>query len=97
MNILKAYETIRRPVITEKSTALSELNKVVFDVALTATKPEIKAAVEAIFKVQVASVNTLRTEGKQKRFRGIQGKRSDRKKAIVTLKEGQTIDMVAGV
>jgi large subunit ribosomal protein L23 len=97
MSLLKAYDIIRRPVITEKSTALSADNKVVFEVATSASKPEIKAAVEALFKVKVQAVNTIITQGKIKRFRGRLGKRNDRKKAIVTLQEGQTIDMAVGV
>lgn len=91
------YDVIRTPVVTEKSTALSEQNKMVFNVALKATKPEIKSAVEALFNVKVKSVNTLIREGKTKAFRGTNGKQSDVKKAIVTLAEGQSIDLSAGV
>ena len=87
------YDTILRPVITEKATLLSEHGKVVFQVPLTATKKEIAEAVEALFNVEVTKVNTLRTKGKTKRFRGVPGKRSDVKKAVVTLKEGQAIDV----
>lgn len=97
MSLLKAYDIVRRPVITEKSTVLSAENKVVFEVSIDASKPEIKKAVEELFKVKVESVNTIRTQGKTKRFRGRLGKRSDRKKAIITLQEGQTIDMAVGV
>ena len=93
----RMYEIIRRPVITEKATLLSEFNQVSFNVPLDATKPEIKAAVEALFKVKVTAVNTLRQKGKTKRFRGRVGKRVDTKKAIVTLAEGQSIDVTTGV
>lgn len=94
---LKHYDTIIAPVITEKSTLLSDQNKVVFKVPLAATKDEVKAAVEALFKVRVLSVNTIRVKGKTKRFRGIEGKRSDSKKAIVTLAAGQSIDVTTGL
>lgn len=93
----RLYDVIRRPVITEKSTMGLEYNKVQFKVAGDATKPRIKQAVEALFGVDVVSVNTVTIKGKTKRFRGIPGTRSDVKKAIVTLKEGQTIDFAAGV
>ncbi len=91
------YDTILAPVITEKATLLSENNQVVFKVPLSANKTEIKAAVEALFKVKVTAVNTIRVEGKTKRFRGQLGKQSDFKKAIVTLKEGDTIDISTGL
>ena len=91
------YDVIRSPVITEKSTAASEQDKVVFKVARTATKDDIKAAVEALFKVKVKSVNTLVRKGKKKRFRGILGRQSDVKRAIVTLEEGQSIDVTTGL
>jgi large subunit ribosomal protein L23 len=91
------YDVIRSPVITEKSTRGSEHNQVTFRVPLTATKPEIKAAVEGLFDVKVKAVNTTRVKGKTKRFRGIKGKRSDVKKAMVTLQEGQSIDVTTGV
>jgi large subunit ribosomal protein L23 len=91
------YDVIVSPVITEKATNLSELNKVVFRVAPKATKPQIKQAVEALFEVKVKSVNTLITKGKSKVFRGQRGQRSDVKKAIVTLEEGQTIDVTTGL
>ena len=91
------YDTILAPVITEKATVLSEQNKVVFRVAKDATKDEIAAAVEELFKVKVLKVNTLITKGKTKRFKGILGRRSDVKKAIVTLQEGQTIDISTGL
>ena len=88
----KHYDTILAPVITEKATILSEQNKVVFRVSGTSTKDEIAAAVESLFKV-----NTLVTKGKTKRFRGIMGRRVDIKKAIVTLAEGQSIDVTTGL
>ncbi len=91
------YDTLIAPIITEKSTLLSEQNKVLFKAPLTATKEDIKAAVEALFKVDVVKVNTIVQKGKTKRFRGIQGKRSDVKKAIVTLKDGQSIDVTTGL
>lgn len=97
MSTPKHYDTILAPVITEKSTMVSEHNQVVFKVCDSASKPEIKAAVEGIFGVKVKAVNTLRVKGKTKRFRGQLGKRSDVKKAIVTLAEGSQIDVSAGI
>jgi large subunit ribosomal protein L23 len=91
------YDVIVSPVITEKATALSEQNKVVFKVKPDATKPQIKEAVEKLFDVKVKSVNTLVTKGKVKLFRGTRGQRSDVKKAVVTLEEGQTIDVTTGL
>lgn len=91
------YDTIIAPWITEKGTMLSEVNQVVFQVPLTATKPEIKEAIEALFKVRVRAVNTIRVLGKTKRFKGVPGKRNDFKKAIVTLAEGDTIDVTTGL
>jgi large subunit ribosomal protein L23 len=91
------YDVIVAPVITEKATMLSEHNKVVFKVAKTATKPQIKAAIEKLFDVKVKSVNTLVTEGKMKVFRGRLGQRSDVKKAVVTLEEGHSIDVTTGL
>ena len=91
------YDVIVSPVITEKATALSEQNKVVFKVRSNATKPQIKEAVEKLFDVKVKSVNTLVTKGKVKMFRGTRGQRSDVKKAVVTLEEGQTIDVTTGL
>ena len=91
------YDVVLAPHITEKSTLLSEHNAVVFKVANDATKPQIKAAVEALFKVNVTKVNTINVKGKTKRFRGIMGRRSDVKKAIVTLAEGQSIDITTGL
>ncbi|MET0545821.1 MAG: 50S ribosomal protein L23 [Caulobacterales bacterium] len=93
----KHYDTILSPVITEKATLLSELNQVVFRVPLTATKDDVKAAVEELFKVKVTGVNTIRVKGKTKRFRGIPGRRTDIKKAIVTLADGQSIDVATGL
>lgn len=97
MTDLKHYDTIVSPAITEKSTMASEQDKVVFNVALTATKPEIKAAVEALFGVKVKAVNTAVRKGKVKRFRGIKGRQSDIKRAVVTLAEGQSIDVTTGL
>ena len=92
------YDTILAPVITEKSTVLSEENKVVFRVALDATKKDITDAIEGLFKVKVKSVNTLQQKGKSKRFRGRnQMKKPDVKKAVVTLEEGHTIDVTTGL
>jgi large subunit ribosomal protein L23 len=91
------YDVIVSPVITEKATTLSEQNKVVFRVSPDATKPAIKAAVERLFDVKVVSVNTLVTKGKEKIFRGRKGRRSDVKKAVVTLAEGQSIDVTTGL
>jgi len=94
---LRHYDTIIAPVITEKSTMASEHGKVVFRVASGATKPEIKAAVEALFNVKVTSVNTLNRKGKTKRFRGFEGKQKSYKKAVVTLADGQSIDVTTGL
>jgi len=91
------YDLILAPVITEKSTLVSEHNQVTFRVPLTASKPEIKAAVEGLFNVKVTAVNTLISKGKTKRFRGIMGRRSDFKKAVVTLAEGNKIDVTTGI
>jgi large subunit ribosomal protein L23 len=91
------YDVVLAPHITEKSTMASEHNAVVFKVANTATKPEIKAAVEALFGVTVLGVNTIVTKGKSKRWKGKPYQRSDFKKAIVTLAEGQTIDVTSGI
>jgi large subunit ribosomal protein L23 len=93
----KMYDVILSPVITEKATALSEKNKVVFKVARDATKPQIKAAVEKLFDVKVEAVNTLVRKGKVKRFKGTIGRQSDVKRAIVTLAEGQSIDVTTGL
>jgi len=92
----RLYDVIVRPVVTEKSTAAAEQNKVTFKISPTATKNDVKAAVEAIFKVSVLKVNTINVEGKVKKFRGRPGQRSDSRKAIVTLAAGQSIDFAAG-
>lgn len=97
MTDIKHYDVILGPVITEKSTLVSEFNQVIFRVPLTATKPEIKKAVEGLFDVTVEGVNTIRVKGKTKRFKGVMGRRSDYKKAIVRLAEGQSIDVTTGV
>ncbi|MGC4027085.1 MULTISPECIES: 50S ribosomal protein L23 [Mesorhizobium] len=97
MTDLRHYDVIVSPAITEKSTMASEQNQVVFNVARKATKPEIKAAVEALFGVKVTGVNTLVRKGKVKRFRGTVGRLSDVKKAIVTLADGDTIDVATGL
>jgi len=97
MSNAKHYDTILAPVITEKATLLSEENKVVFEVPLAANKTEIKEAVEGLFKVKVAAVNTMRQKGKVKFFRRVQGRRSDVKKAIITLEEGHSIDVTTGL
>ncbi len=91
------YDVIVAPHITEKATLLSEHNAVVFKVAQKATKPEIKAAVEALFDVKVVGVNTLTQKGKTKRWKGKPYKRSDVKKAVVTLAAGQSIDITSGI
>ncbi len=91
------YDTILSPIITEKATYLSDQNKVVFQVAKDATKAEIADAIQELFKVQVVKVNTLVVKGKTKRWRGRLGRRSDVKKAIVTLAEGQSIDVATGL
>ena len=91
------YDFVRAPLITEKATMVSEHNQVMFRVPIKATKPEIKQAIEALFKVNVTAVNTLISKGKLKRFRGRPGRRNDVKKAIVTLAEGQSIDVTTGL
>ncbi len=95
--VASTFDVIRRPVITEKAMKGSEHNQVVFLVDTKATKPQIKKAVESVFGVKVTAVNTLRQQGKQKVFRGIKGVRNETKKAIVTLAEGQSIDVTAGI
>lgn len=97
MTDLRHYDVIVSPAITEKSTMASEQNQVVFNVAKKATKPEIKAAIEALFSVKVTAVNTLIRKGKVKRFRGTAGRQSDVKKAVVTLADGQSIDVATGL
>jgi large subunit ribosomal protein L23 len=97
MPTARHYDAILAPVITEKATQLSEQNKVIFRVAKHATKPEIVEAIENLFKVNVVKVNTINVKGKTKRFRGRKGRRSDVKKAIITLAEGQSIDITTGL
>ena len=93
----KAYQVILKPLVTEKATQLSEYNKMVFAVPVNASKLEVKSSIEKIFSVKVKTVNTIVLKGKLKRFKGILGKRSNLKKAIVTLAPGNTIDLSAGV
>lgn len=97
MNRERMYDIVLAPVVTEKSTQGSEFNQVTFRVARHATKPEIKQAVAELFGVKVTKVNTLNMRGKVKRFRGRLGKRADYKKAIVTLAEGESIDVTSGI
>ncbi len=97
MSEIRNYDIIRSPAITEKATMASENDQVIFNVAPDATKPEIKRAVEALFGVKVKSVNTLVRKGKEKRFRGHLGRQSNVKKAIVTLVDGQSIDVTTGL
>jgi large subunit ribosomal protein L23 len=94
---LSSYDVILSPVITEKATLVSEANQVIFNVAFKATKPEIKLAVEQLFKVKVKAVNTIIRKGKQKTFRGRRALLSDSKRAIVTLAEGDSIDVTTGL
>lgn len=94
---IKAYDVIRSPVITEKATLASEANQIIFNVASGASKLEIKAAVEQLFGVKVKAVNTLVRKGKRKTFRGITALQKDVKKAIVTLEDGQSIDVTTGL
>ncbi len=93
----RVYQVIVSPVVTEKATRLNEFSQVTFRVALDATKPEIRAAVEQLFGVKVEAVNTVVMKGKTKRFRGREGQRSDWKKAVVRLQAGQTIDLTTGL
>lgn len=93
----RMYEIVRAPVITEKTTMVSEHKQVVFRVPVDATKPEIRAAVEGLFKVKVVAVNTLLQKGKTKRWKGHPGRRSDVKKAVVRLADGDSIDITTGV
>jgi len=91
------YDIIRKPLVTEKSTMASENGAVVFEVSIDSNKPQIKEAVEALFGVKVKAVNTSITKGKQKRFKGVLGRRKDIKKAFVTLEDGNTIDVTTGL
>ena len=93
----KMYDSLVRPIVTEKSMNASVAGKVTFLVPLSASKNDVKAAVEAIFNVKVDKVNTIRQFGKEKRFKGFLGQRSDFKKAVVTLAEGQNIDVTTGI
>jgi len=93
----RMYDIVRRPMITEKASLIGEHNQYIFEVAPESSKPEIKAAVEGLFKVEVAAVNTIVQKGKAKRFKGHMGKRKDIKKAVVTLKMGHSIDVSTGV
>ena len=97
VDLNKSYKIIRKPIVTEKATKLSEFNKVVFEVASKSNKSEIRGAVEKLFSVKVKAVNIINIKGKVKRFKGILGKRNDVKKAVITLEEGNTIDISAGV
>ena len=97
MKEVDLYDIIRNHVITEKATIVSESDQVIFNVAITATKFEIKQAIESLFEVKVLSVNTLVRKGKVKIFKGRVGKRSDTKRAFVRLAEGQTIDFTTGL
>jgi large subunit ribosomal protein L23 len=97
MTDLRHYDVIVSPAITEKSTMASEQNQVVFNVAKKASKPEIKAAVEALFSVKVTAVNTLVRKGKLKRFRGTVGRQGDIKRAVITLADGHSIDVATGL
>ena len=97
VDLNKSYKIIRQPIVTEKATKLSEYNKVVFEVAYKSNKNEIKGAVEKLFSVKVKSVNIINIKGKVKRFKGVLGRRNDIKKAVITLEEGNTIDISAGV
>ena len=94
---LKHFDVVVKPIITEKSTLVGEHNQLVFQVAKTASKPEIKAAIEALFNVKVTAVNTLVQKGKTKKWRGQPYRRNDVKKAIVTLADGQSIDVTTGI
>ncbi len=97
VDLNKSYKIILKPIVTEKATKLSEYNKVVFEVASKSNKNEIKGAVEKLFSVKVKAVNIINIKGKVKRFKGVLGKRNDIKKAVITLVEGNTIDISAGV
>ena len=97
MSKIDIYDVIRNPVITEKATLISENGQVIFEVSKSATKSQIKEAIETLFKVKVKSVNTLIRKGKVKRFRGRLGKRNDIKKAIVSLEDGENVDFTTGL
>lgn len=93
----RLYDVLVRPIITEKSSRAAEQNKLTFAISPTASKVDVKQAVEALFKVEVTKVNTINVEGKRKKFRGKEGQRSTLRKAIVTLAEGQSVDLQAGL
>ena len=97
VDLNKSYKIIQKPIVTEKATKLSEFNKVVFEVASKSNKNEIKGAVEKLFSVKVKAVNIINIKGKVKRFKGVLGTRNNIKKAVITLEEGNTIDISAGV
>ena len=97
VDLNKSYKIIRKPIVTEKATKLSEFNKVVFEVGFKSNKSEIKSAIEKLFSVKVKAVNIINIKGKVKRFKGVLGRRNDIKKAVITLEEGNTIDISAGV
>ncbi len=97
MREAEIYDIVLAPVITEKSTLAAENNQVIFKVRRNATKPEIKEAVERLFKVKVKAVNTINRQGKVKRFRGIKGQQNAIKKAVVTLEEGYSVDVTTGL
>ena len=97
MSTERNYDVLVGPLVTEKATMLSEHGQIAFRVRLDATKAEIRRAVEKLFDVKVTAVNTLRVKGKTKLFRGRRGRRSDYKKAIITLAEGQNVDYLAGL
>ena len=94
---INTYEIIKQPVVTEKTTKMSENNQFVFKVESTSSKENIKKAVEKLFKVKIKSINTIKIKGKTKIFKGTKGRRSDYKKAVVTLKSGETLDYSGGV
>ena len=91
------YDIIKFPVVTEKSTKISENNQFIFKVAIDSPKGDIKKAIEKVFKVKVKAINTIKVKGKKKVFKGTKGKRSDFKKAIITLVKGETLDYSGGV
>jgi len=97
LSLERAYDIIKAPLITEKATMMTQFRQFAFDVACDANKIEIKQAIEKLFKVTVVSVNTLNRSGKMKRFKGFMGRRNDVKRAMVTLKEGDSIDMGSGI
>lgn len=97
MKATEIYDIILAPVVTEKSTTVSEHNQVIFKVRRDASKPEIKEAVERLFSVKVKAVNTINRQGKLKRFRGFKGRQNHMKKAVVTLEQGYSIDVSTGL